>query len=326
MLLGLHVNRVHAGAAPGSELRSERGRGKAPPPKRPSMAKHVEAARLQAEKEGVEIKSVSMFIAGPRKQENLIGPEESKELKEYLDASALRAIAHGTYADYPWNGNPHAAQFIRQEADAGYKAGISGLVVHLPNKPVETVLKYLPRIYPAAKLTIYLEMVAVSPAKSEYETPQKLRKLFQAIREKTDPTLLKTGLCIDTAHLWSCGVDISDRKSAEKWLNELESFSDVIPPSKIMLHLNDSLYPLGAGKDAHAPLMRGKIWESYREKPSESGLAAFVDYADAHTMPVILERKPPEALAGDYRELYGLTESVRVKPAALELEDTLEAM
>src|SRR5216110_569583 len=64
---------------------------------------------------------------------------------------------------------------------------------------------------------------------TQMSSPRKLRDLFQSIRAKVDPQLLRTGLCIDTAHLWSCGVDLSSHEDAEKWLLDLEGYSDVIP-------------------------------------------------------------------------------------------------
>lgn len=259
MLLGLHVSRVHAKGA------------------RPTMKAQIEAARKQAEREGVDIKAVSLFVAGPRTQEVTLTEKEVSELKEYFAETKIVAIAHGTYADYPWKGNPVAASFIRKESDLCQAAGIKGLVVHLPNLPITPadVVKYLSRLYSVSRTCIYLEMIAGAPAKSSFETPEKIKDLFQMIREaKVDPGLIRTGLCIDTAHIWSSGVDISSYEGAEKWLLDLECYADIIPPDRIMIHLNDSLYKLGDGRDAHAPLLEGHIWQKYKNSPKDSGLAA----------------------------------------------------
>jgi hypothetical protein len=79
-----------------------------------------------------------------------------------------------------------------------------------------------------------------------------------------------------------------------------------------MVHLNDSERPRGIGPDTHAGLATGKIWGEYRDRLGESGLAAFTDYAQRHDTPVILERKPKEALKNDYFILGELVPSAKV--------------
>ena len=90
-----------------------------------------------------------------------------------------------------------------------------------------------------------------------------------------------------------------------------------------MIHLNDSERLRGVGPDTHAPLAAGKIWGSYRDNLAGSGLAAFTDYAQRHDSPVILERKPKEALKNDYLILRKL---VPVTPSMATHGDTYGAM
>jgi hypothetical protein len=169
-------------------------------------------------------------------------------------------------------------------------------------------MKYLPRLrvdgLPAPRPLIYLETPAVTPPKTYYETPQKLAALFREIRSAVDPELDDFGLCVDTAHLWTSGVDLRTYEAAEAWLAGLEAVANVIPPDRIIFHLNDSARPLGVGPDMHAGLGLGKMWAGV--PPESSGLAAFVDYARRHDTVVILERKPKEALASDYYRLRAL--------------------
>ena len=285
--VGPHVNRYHATGA------------------RASMAAHIEAARLQAETDGgFEIRAVSLFVGGPQQRVINLRPEERGELREYLSRTGIRAIAHSAYVASPWKGDPDAARFIRDELDVCSEAGVEGLVVHLPKLPVTQVMRYIERLLsPAAtNVRLYLEIPAI-PKGSFYETPEKLAFLFSQIRSSIDPDLTRFGLCVDTAHLWTCGVDVSSYESASRWLDRLERSAEIIPHSTVMLHLNDSAQERGRGPDTHAPLMRGKIWESYENNVGDSGLAAFLDYASRHETSVILERKPKEALLGDYHIL-----------------------
>ena len=286
------------------------------------MAKQIAAADWEAEQEGFDMEAASVFVANPRALTMVFTDKEADELKQYLSESKIKVIAHSSYVAMPWGGNPHAALFIRTELNMCRRAGISGLVVHLPNKSSEVVVKFLPMLFSHTQdVRIYLETPAVSPSKSFYETPEKLNGLFQAIRSKVDPNLSRTGLCVDTAHLWSCGVDISSRKAAEEWLHGLEKCADVIPPGAIMFHLNDSMYDRGDGRDEHATLLRGKIWEDYKDNPQDSGLAAFVEYAVANGTPAILERKPASALITDYRTLFSLSPALRLPDEEAPADD-----
>lgn len=296
MSFGPHVNRYHAKG------------------QRPSITAHIEAARREAEHDaGFRMTAASIFVGGPHDRRINLQETEGDELKGYIARTEMVVIAHSSYSAVPWRGDPDAAAFIRKEAGICQASGVSGLVVHLPKLPIASVAKYIPRLYSpdAPDVRIYLEIPPVRPGESYYETPKKLAALFRMIRSGLDENLSHFGLCIDTAHLWTCGIDVQSYEAAENWLAELEAISDVIPHDCVMIHLNDSLRLRGVGPDAHAPLAEGKIWESYRGKLDKSGLAAFTDYAQRHDTPVILERKPKEALKGDYLILRDLVPSTR---------------
>lgn len=244
--------------------------------------------------------------------------EEADLLREYIDGARadgdrVMVIAHGTYLDAPWKGDQRAAEFICSELALCSRAGIAGLVVHLGVLPAREVLKYLPRLKTPTSTLVYLETPAVKPSNAHYETPEKLADLFRAIRG-IDDSLCKFALCIDTAHLWSCGVDLQSFEAAEDWIRRLEAVADVIPPDRVMLHLNDSFDERGSGVDHHAPLLQGKIWGGYAGQPQQSGLAAFVDYAVRNNLVVILERDPG-FLLDDYASLLRLAPTTRLEPS-----------
>ncbi|MFA6166961.1 MAG: TIM barrel protein [Gemmatimonadaceae bacterium] len=285
-MFGPHVDRVHARGA------------------RATIAEHVEAARRAAEVEaGFAVRAVSMFVGGPRDRQIIVPDAHADALREYLARTGIRAIAHSSYSAVPWRGDPDAARFIREESRVCARAGIAGLVVHLPKAPVDQVMKYIARLYDPAGVRIYLETPAVRPDESYYETPEKLAALFRAIREKLDSRLDHFGLCVDSAHLWTCGVDVASYAAADAWLGALEQKHAAIPHDRVMIHLNDSRRARGVGPDAHAGLAAGEIWKEYAENLPASGLAAFVDYARRHDTVCILERKPAPALLDDYRAL-----------------------
>ena len=256
--------------------------------------------------------AVQLFVGGPRQRTIIIDAGEAEALRAYLGRTGIHAIAHNAYSADPWRGDPDAARFIREEAAVCQAAGIEGLVVHLPRLPVAAVVKYAPRLI-SPGVRIYLETPAVTPRETYYETPQKLARLFATLL-LADPERRTFGLCVDTAHLWVNGVDLQSYETAATWLRALERGLAGWP---VMVHANDSKRARGTGPDAHAPLAEGQIWGAYKDNLCESGLAAFVDFAQRRGAPFILERKTsPEGklsdgLKNDYAVLRQLAHCTR---------------
>jgi len=69
----------------------------------------------------------------------------------------------------------------------------------------------------------------------------------------------RLGVCLDTAHLWGAGYDLSNAQSA---LQILQHFDEVIGCSQLkVLHLNDTAVALGSHRDMHKRLGEGIIGE-----------------------------------------------------------------
>ena len=298
-MYGPHVDRVHS-----------------PKSGRPSITDHIRAARSAAAEVNFDARAFQIFIAGPRNSLMTLRPNEAEELRSYLTVgpagSRPTVIAHGTYTDFPWTGKPSAVRSIRAELDMCARAGVAGLVVHLGKSPVGSVVSHLPQLLTAQTTTrLYLETPAVKPENSYYETPEKLAILFREIR-RIDPDLCKFGLCVDTAHLWACGVNLQSFEDGMAWINGLEAAADVIPPQRLIYHLNDNQKKRGSGADQHSRLFQGAIWSRYADRPRQSGLAAFTDYINQNNLVAILERHPPEYLIDDYYILGRLTENATI--------------
>ncbi|MBN1798108.1 MAG: deoxyribonuclease IV [Spirochaetales bacterium] len=65
------------------------------------------------------------------------------------------------------------------------------------------------------------------------------------------------GICLDTAHLFQAGYDIRTRRGLKTAIREFERFVGL--EKLFLLHLNDSLTPLGSGHDRHWHIGRGLI-------------------------------------------------------------------
>ncbi|MGZ3624199.1 MAG: deoxyribonuclease IV [Ktedonobacteraceae bacterium] len=69
----------------------------------------------------------------------------------------------------------------------------------------------------------------------------------------------RLGVCLDTAHLWGAGHDISNADSVQQLL---QHFDDVIGLKRLqVIHLNDTEMALGSHRDVHARLGEGIIGE-----------------------------------------------------------------
>jgi deoxyribonuclease-4 len=98
------------------------------------------------------------------------------------------------------------------------------------------------------------------------------------------------GVCLDTAHLWGAGHDISSAAAAQQ---VLQHFDAVVGVSYLhVIHLNDTKMALGSHRDAHARLGEGII--------SEEGLHALLTDSAIDHVTVLLET--PIKLKDDGKE------------------------
>ena len=65
--------------------------------------------------------------------------------------------------------------------------------------------------------------------------------------------------CIDSCHLFAAGYDLRTQAGLDQLLEELDQKVSLARVHAV--HLNDSKFPLGSGKDRHAPLGKGYIGE-----------------------------------------------------------------
>lgn len=257
-----------------------------------SMKDAIELAISNAKNQSdIDIKAIAIFIAGPRNYSETLLDED----KYYISKLNLEVYVHNTYVSVPWSNSTRAINSIRHQLGICELIKAKGFIIHLPKNDIDNVISILPKLYrPGMSTRIYLEIPAIKPCNAIFHRTDILNELFSHIKD-IDPTMSYFGLCIDTAHLWSCGTNISDYKSAELWINELD-----IDPKYILIHCNDNEKQLGIAPDEHRALAQGRIWENYKDNIIESGLYAFIKYATENNIPVILERKPAKLLFNDY--------------------------
>ncbi|MBB5021445.1 deoxyribonuclease IV [Desulfurispira natronophila] len=72
----------------------------------------------------------------------------------------------------------------------------------------------------------------------------------------------RTGFCLDTAHAYAAGYDLS---SESGFASTMEELARTLGGERLhMLHINDSKVPLNSRKDRHAPLGHGHMgWSAF---------------------------------------------------------------
>jgi len=116
------------------------------------------------------------------------------------------------------------------------------------------------------KVIILLENASGQGTEVGYTFSQ-IKAIINEIDDKN-----RVGLCLDTAHAFQAGYDLSRKKGLEKTIGELDR---LIGLSKLrLLHLNDSKTPLGSRIDRHWHIGEGYIGlEGFRKIVNHRGLS-----------------------------------------------------
>ena len=86
-------------------------------------------------------------------------------------------------------------------------------------------------------------------------------------------------VCLDTAHAFAAGYDLSTPAGVDGSLAELDAEVDV--GNLAYVHLNDSKHACGTNKDEHAHIGEGEI--------GEAGMRAFVNHDAVEGVPLVVE-------------------------------------
>lgn len=236
--------------------------------------------------------SVQIFVTGPKTYKETLSAEEKQKIARYIADTSTQLVIHGAYVDRPWSNIAGAIHNVKQELRIGAEIGATGVIIHLSSGCVNDVnfkaaLSEIANIELPRPQILWLEINSAKPSNFTFETPEKINKLFDRIASY-DIKGLTVGLCIDTAHLFACGMSLETYDVAKKWI-------EALPKVPIMMHLNDSASTLGSGIDKHASLCHGQIWSKYHPDTGilpyeKSGLNYLMEWADSGSIMTILER------------------------------------
>jgi len=162
------------------------------------------------------------------------------------------------------------------------KLGAQYLIIHIGHRmeasedqALEAVSQGIDQAFERAKnsVILLLENTAGQGTEIGYNF-EHLRRILDGVHDRE-----RMGICLDTAHAFEAGYDLSRKEGIEE---TLESFDRTIGLKRLhLLHLNDSKTPLGSRKDRH-----WHIGEGYLGKEGFRGL---INHPSIRILPGIME-------------------------------------
>ncbi len=138
--------------------------------------------------------------------------------------------------------------------------GAQYLIIHIGHRmessedeAIEAVSQGINQAFEKVKnsVTLLMENTAGQGTEIGYSFDQ-IKKIIQGVEDNA-----RLGVCLDTAHTFEAGYDVSNKDGLEK---TLENFDRTIGLKRLhLIHLNDSKTPLGSRKDRHWHIGEGCI-------------------------------------------------------------------
>ncbi len=167
---------------------------------------------------------------------------------------------------------------MQKEVDAAAKLGVDYVNVHLGAHTGAGVDQGLTNAASALDELDVPEGVTVL-VESDAGSGTKLGDQFDHLATVRERTSLDIGFCLDTAHTFAAGYDLSTAAGVNE---TVAAFDDVVGLEHLAcLHLNDSKHDCGTNKDEHAHIGEGLI--------GEAGMERILNHPDLRELPFVLE-------------------------------------
>ncbi|MFB6135167.1 MAG: deoxyribonuclease IV [Halobacteriaceae archaeon] len=181
---------------------------------------------------------------------------------------------------------PKSVDSMQEEVDAAAKLGVEYVNVHLGAHTGAGVEGGLDNAAGALDELDVPDGVTVL-VESDAGSGTKLGDDFAHLAAVLDRTENDLEVCLDTAHVFAAGYDLSTPEAVDATVTE---FDEVVGLEHLRcIHLNDSVHGCGTNKDEHAHVGEGEI--------GEDGMRAVVNHEGWRDVPFVLET-PNEAERG----------------------------
>ncbi|HWE63075.1 MAG TPA: deoxyribonuclease IV [Chloroflexota bacterium] len=247
----------------------------------PGMATAIDAARR------IGCTAAQIFPSNPKGWHYVpMAPERAAAANEAWAEAGIRPLV--IHAPYIINlASPDQAlyqtssQALRNSLSRGQELGAAFVVVHLGSHKGTGEQAGARRLLEAGLAALdgmpdWLYLLLENNVGAGNTIGASLEALGALVRDAAHPRI---GVCIDTAHLWGSGYDLSTAEGAARAVDEVDRAIGLRHVR--VLHLNDSPVSLGSHRDQHAHLGQGQI--------GYQGLASFVTQSGLAGIPVVLE-------------------------------------
>ncbi len=229
------------------------------------MGKGLEKVPARARQLGCE--SFQIFSRNPRSwKARQLDEKTVTTFKEHRLKEGLRPLA--VHVNYLINlSTPQEENYLKscraleEDLERAGQLGAEFLVMHPGShlgsgleKGIERLTGALADVLSRVDNEVGLLLENVSGAGTE--VGNKLSSLGQVIKDLDDGRL---GICLDTAHAFSAGYDLTSSHQLNKMLEEIDESMGL--ERLQLIHANDSKYELGSGGDRHQHIGEGYLGE-----------------------------------------------------------------
>jgi len=261
-------------------------------------------------------RTIQFFSRNPRTWAlSLIPEEEVKKFREGVEALDIKPL----FLHMPYLPNLVSSKedFYIKSIDALSKEleraeilGAQFLITHMGSRREASEDESIERLIKAInysldrvqnKVTVVVENTAGQGKQIGYKFSQ-IKTVIDGVENRE-----RIGVCLDTAHAFQSGYDLSQRDGLER---TLEEFERLIGLDKLkLLHLNDSKTPLGSRVDRHWHIGEGYI--------GSEGFKNIVNHPKLFHFPGIMETPHKREEEDDIRNMSKIESLVSSHPNPL---------
>jgi len=251
----------------------------------------------------------SPYRLGSKDVTKRMSSDQLRKIKDLIKKRHFKLFIHANYLinlANPVKKNPHGIKSLIAELKSGEKIGAKGVVFHVGKTrndfPVEEGITNMIDsicivLHQIRKFKIKLLLETCAGVGSEIgKNLKEFAKIVCGVYERVkDSSMMNNfGVCIDTAHLHSSGIDLRSKAKAKQFVHDFQreiGFQHVK-----LIHFNDSAREMGSRVDRHTTIGMGYITLS-----SDAGLKLIAQVAGRLGIPLVLERseKLHSQLAGE---------------------------
>jgi deoxyribonuclease-4 len=210
--------------------------------------------------------TIQFFSRNPRGWKySPLGEKDIEEFRSSIKSSGLFPIF--LHLPYLPNIASQESKFYKRSVDSvitdlerAKKLGAQYLIIHIGHRmessedqAIEAVSQGINQAFEKVKNPVILLMENTAGQGTEIGyTFDQIKRIIENVHEHQ-----RMGVCLDTAHSFEAGYDLSNKDGLER---TLETFDQTIGLKRLhLLHLNDSKTPLGSRKDRHWHIGEGYI-------------------------------------------------------------------